>query len=122
MNTITARIREKLQKFKKNEEKPVMIVSVDGGPDENPRYQKTITCAIDYFHTYDLDAFFLVTNAPGCSAFNRVERRMAPLTKELSSILLEHEHFRSHDDRGNTIDPQLELKNFEHARKIFGEI
>ena len=63
-----------------------------------------------------LDAFFLVINAPGRSAFNRVERRMALLSKELSGVLLEHEHFESHlDDRGNTIDPQLELKNFEHA-------
>ena len=61
-----------------------------GGPDENPRYRKTIAFAIDYFHTYDLDAFFLVTNAPGRSAFNRVERRMAPLSKELSGVLLEH--------------------------------
>ena len=100
-----------------------MIVSVDGGSDENPRYQKTIACAINYFHTYDLDAFFLVTNAPGRSAFNRVERRVAPLSKELSGVLLEHEHFGSHlDDRGNTIDPQLELKNVEHAGKILGEI
>ena len=73
----TARIREKLQKFKKRG-KTGYDASVDGGPDENPRYQKTIACAIDYFHTYDLDAFFLVTNAPGRSAFSRVERRMAP--------------------------------------------
>ena len=29
--------------------KPVMIVTVDGGPDENPRYTKTIECPIDYF-------------------------------------------------------------------------
>ena len=70
-----------------------------------------------------MDAFFLVTNAPGRSAFNRVERRMAPLSKELSGVLLEHEHFGSHlDDRGNTIHPQLELKNVEHAGKILGEI
>ena len=73
---------EKRYKKSKNEGKPVMIVSVDGRPDENPRYQKTIACAIDYFHTYDLGAFFLVTNAPGRSAFNGVERRMAPLSKE----------------------------------------
>ena len=26
------------------------------------------------------------------------------------------------DDKGNTIDPQLELKNFEKAGKILGEI
>ena len=36
--------------FKNNREaKPVMIVTVDGGPDENLRYTKTIECAIDYF-------------------------------------------------------------------------
>ena len=39
------------------ETKPVMIDTVYGGPDENPRYSKTIECAIDYFTTYDLDAF-----------------------------------------------------------------
>ena len=41
----------------------------------------------------------------------------------MSGVLLEHEHFGSHlGDRGNTIDPQLELRNFEHAGKILGEI
>ena len=57
--------------FKNNDEaKPVMIVMVDGGPDENPRYKKTIECAIDYFLSEHLDAFFLATNVPGRSAFN----------------------------------------------------
>ena len=60
--------------------KPVMIITVDGGPDENPRYKKTLFCAIDYFCSFDLDALFIATNAPGRSAFNRCERRMAPLT------------------------------------------
>ena len=64
-----------------------MIVTVDGGPDENPRYEKTISCAVDYFNTHDLDAFFLVTNAPGRSAFNRIKRRVAPLSKELGGVL-----------------------------------
>ena len=45
-----------------NEEKKVMIVTVDGGPDENPRYKNTINCAIEYFVENDLDAFFLATN------------------------------------------------------------
>ena len=35
-----------------------MIVTVDGGPDENPRYEKTINCSIKYFVEHDLDAFF----------------------------------------------------------------
>ena len=41
-----------------------MIVTVDRGPDENPRYEKAITYVVNYFSTYDLDAFFLITNAP----------------------------------------------------------
>ena len=52
------------------ESKPFMIVTVDGGPDENPRYTKTVEFRINYFTTQDLDAFFLVTNAPGKSAFS----------------------------------------------------
>ena len=73
--------------FKNNgEAKPVMIVTVDGGPDENPRYTEAIECAIDYFLSQDLDAFFLATNATDRSAFNRVERRMVKFSKELSGV------------------------------------
>lgn len=61
--------------------KPVFMLTVDGGPDENPRYDKVINVAINHFIEHDLDAFFLATNAPGRSAYNRVERRMAPLSR-----------------------------------------
>lgn len=64
--------------------KPVLFLSVDGGPDENPRYPKVIKHAINHFLNYDLDGIFIFTNAPGRSAYNRVERRMAPLSRELS--------------------------------------
>ncbi|KAJ6643287.1 hypothetical protein Bhyg_08245, partial [Pseudolycoriella hygida] len=60
--------------------KPVLILSVDGGPDENPRYEKVITVAIHYFSKFNLNALFLATNSPKRSCFNRVERRMAPLS------------------------------------------
>ena len=106
-----------------------MIITVDGGGggggggDENPRYSNTIWCAIDYFVSEGLNALFIATNAPGRSAFNRYERRMAPFSKELSGVILDHEHFGSHlDNQGNTIDPELELKNFEYAGEIRSEI
>ena len=67
-----------------NAAKPVLVITVDGGPDENPRYQKVIETAVYHFVQNNLDAYFIATNAPGRSAFNRVERRMAPLSKELS--------------------------------------
>ena len=98
--------------FKNNgEAKPVMIVTVDGGPDKNSRHRKTIECAIDYFLSQDLDAFFLATNAPGRSAFNRVERRMVKFSKELSGVVLPHDNFGSHlNAKGKTIDKELEKK------------
>jgi hypothetical protein len=64
------------------------LMDGNGGPDENPRYPKTIQAATILFKKYDLDALFVVTNAPGRSAFNEVERRMAPLSHELSGKLL----------------------------------
>ncbi|CAF0723360.1 unnamed protein product [Adineta steineri] len=96
--------------------KPVVIISVDGGPDENPRYPKTIYAATALFKKYDLDALFVATNAPGRSAFNEVERRMAPLSHELSGLILPHDYYGNHlDESGRTTDPQLELQNFKRA-------
>lgn len=101
----------------------MVIVTVDGGPDENPRYQKVINVAVHNFLHYNLDALFIATNAPGRSAFNRVERRMAPLSKELSGLILPHETFGSHlDSNGKTIDKELEKKNFEHCGNTLAEI
>lgn len=96
-----------------NAVKPVVILIVDGGPDENPRYQKTIQVAVHHFLKHQLDCIFVATNAPGRSAFNRVERRMAPLSKELSGLILPHEYYGTHlDANGKTIDPELEKKKF----------
>ena len=65
-----------------------MIVIADGGPDENPTYEKTINCSIKYFVENGLDMFFLATNGPDRSAFNRVGRSMVKLSKELSGVIL----------------------------------
>ena len=78
--------------------KPVIVITVDGGPDENPRYQKVIETAVHHFVQNNLDAYFIATNAPGRSAFNRVERRMAPLSKELSGLILPHDNYGSHSE------------------------
>ena len=103
--------------------KPIRIITCDGGPDENLRYEKTIDCAIEQFIQNNFDAIFVATNAPGHSAFNRVERSMAPLSKELASLILPHEHFGSHlDSQGRTVDPDLEHQNVGHAGKVLAEV
>lgn len=117
---------ESFSKFIKNIDskvKPVLIISSDGGPDENPRYRKVIAHAIEHFKQYDLDAVFIVTNAPGRSAFNRVERRMAPLSRELTGVVLPHDSFGNHlDSSGRTLDESLEKDNFKKAGDILAEI
>ncbi|GBP04546.1 hypothetical protein EVAR_3908_1 [Eumeta japonica] len=103
--------------------KPEMILSVDGGPDENLRYNKVVSSCISHFKEYDLDGLFVFTNAPGRSAYNRVERRMAPLSRELATVVLPYEHYGSHlDSQGKAIDSYLELKNFQHASETLAEI
>ena len=87
--------------------KPVIVITVDGGPDE------VIETAVHNFMQKNLDAYFIATNAPGRSAFNCVERRMASLSKELSGLILPHDKYGSHlNDQGLTIDTNLEKKNF----------
>lgn len=103
--------------------KPVLIVISDGGPDENPRYRNVIDVAIHHFATKDLDAIFVATNAPGRSAYNRVERRMAPLSKDLCGLVLPHDFYGNHlNNRNETIDVELEKKNFRKAGETLASI
>ena len=67
--------------------------------------------------------FFLAANAPGRNAFNRVERGMVKLSKELGGVILKHDKFGSHlDAKGVAVDKDLELKNFEYTGHILAEI
>ena len=69
------------------EVKPVLIKSVDGGPDENPRYENNKKMACKTFVDLNLDCLIEVTQAPGHSAFNRAERKMFHLSKEMSGLV-----------------------------------
>ena len=63
---------------------------------------------------------FFATNAPGRSAFNRVERRMLNLSKDLIDVILPHNHFGIHPDK--TSDEGLELQNFEYPGQVLAEL
>ena len=103
--------------------KPIILAFVDGGLDENPRHPKVIENTIDHFRKYNLDAFIVMTLAPGMSAYNYEERRMAPLSKALAGILLPHDTFGSHlGSQNRTIDAELEKKIFRKAGKVLAEI
>ena len=107
--------------------KLVAIITVDGGLDENPLYEKALTCAINLFCRGDLDVLFLATNALAKSAFNRVDREMA-LLSEVSRVILPNEKkqnkktnqtFGTHlDSRRKTIEQKRERKSFECVGKF----
>jgi len=151
LNTLL--ILDEFKDFVRNstgEVKLVLIISSDGGPDENPRYvmldiwikmnaidqstnfnytlfcsrhPKVISFAIQTFQDHDLDAVFVVTNAPGRSSFNRVEHTMAPLSAQLAGLILPANTYGTHlDDRGRNVDKDLELKNFTAAGDALAEV
>ncbi len=96
--------------------KPVLVKGTDGGPDENPRFEKNINMGCKTFKELQLDLYIEVTNAPGLSAYNKVERKMFHLSKELTGVVLPPDTYGSHlDSSGKTIDSDLEEKNFEAA-------
>jgi len=60
--------------------------------------------------------------SPGQSAYNIVERRMAPLSHDLAGIILPHDYFGSHlSESGVTINIDLEKMNFRKAGQILAE-
>ena len=77
-----------------------------------------------YFLVLFFNAHLTLTfsSSPGQSAYNIVERRMAPLSHDLAGLILPHDHFGSHlNDSGTTINVDLEKLNFRKAGQILAE-
>ena len=69
-----------------------------------------------------MDALIHGVNAAGLSAFNPVERRMAPLSRDLAGIILPHDHFGNHlNNDGTTAGVELEKENFYKAAEVLSE-
>ncbi|CAF1486541.1 unnamed protein product [Didymodactylos carnosus] len=69
--------------------KPIVVITVDEGPDENPRYPKTLSAAIGTFKKHNHDALFILTHAHVQSTYNAVERRMASLSHTVVAQYIE---------------------------------
>ena len=103
--------------------KPCWFIRTDGGIDQNVRVQGTITMYYNIFIDYNLDILVVTNSAAGSSAYNTVERRMAPISKKLCGIALDHQSLGSHLDSNNkTVDVELEKRNFAAAGNILSEI
>jgi hypothetical protein len=81
--------------------KPLVFIGVDGGPDESPGNSKSMVAWSHCFKKHDIDGLFVFCNAPGLSAYNKVERRMAPLSKDTAGIILPFDTFGTHLNTSN---------------------
>jgi hypothetical protein len=104
--------------------KPIIIMSVDSlEPHDYTRFPKTLQSAINKFKKYNLDAFFIITQAPGQTSFNVVERRLATLSQDLTGLVLPHDYFGTHlNISGKTIDAELEKINFKQTGEVLAEV
>ena len=83
---------------------------------------KSYTVHIPPPQDLNLDLLAETTNAPGLSAFNKAERRMYHLSKQMSGVILPHDTYGSHLQNGKTVDEELEKENFEAAGNTLASI
>ena len=101
--------------------KPIWVLTRDGH--DGPRFPTTRQTLIKFFQDHDIDFLVAVCNAAGLSAYHFIERRMAPLSKELAGIVLPHDSFGTHlDANGVTVDPEKERENFKKAAETLAGI
>ena len=101
--------------------KPIWIFTRDGH--DCPRFPTSRRTLIKFFKDLDIDYLIAACNAAGLSAFHFIERRMAPLSKELAGIVLLHDSFGTHlNENGKTIDDVKELQNFSKTGETLSEI
>ncbi|CAF0847934.1 unnamed protein product [Adineta steineri] len=104
--------------------KPIIIMNVDSlEPNDYTRFPRTLVSAINKFKKYNLDAFFIITQAPGQTSLNIVERRLANLSQNLTGLVLPHDYFGTHlNISGLTIDAEVEKMNIKKAGEVLGEV
>ncbi|CAF1564363.1 unnamed protein product, partial [Adineta steineri] len=104
--------------------KPIVVINVDNcGSENNTRYPKVLSTAIDKFKKHNLDALIMTTQAPGQALFNVVERRLSPMSHDLAGLIFPHDHFGTHlNDTGVTEHAELEKTNFKMAGDVLAEV
>src|SRR6266540_6709924 len=73
--------------------RPIWILLVDGGSDENLRHLKNIKAYCQLFKKFDLDFLSVRTHVLEQSKYNSVKRGMATLSNKLAGITLPIDHY-----------------------------
>ena len=103
--------------------KPIVMFMPDGASDEAPRFPKPLQTGVALFKELKLDVLLHGVNAASLSAFNPVERRMAPLSHDIAGVILQHDSYGNHlDANGKTVDLELEKQNFFKDAEVLSRI
>ncbi|CAG8581513.1 21306_t:CDS:2, partial [Gigaspora margarita] len=95
--------------------KPLWVLLVDSGPDENPKHLKNIIEYCKLFRFLDLDYLTVCTHAP--------ERSMAPLSSKLAGIVLPIDYYGTYlNSQGKVINEELAKENFRFSREKLCDI
>ena len=94
-----------------------MHIQIQGKPNSH------LAVAVYFFKEKKVDVYIHRVNCSGLSAFNRIERRMSPLSHDIAGLILPHDAYGSHlDQSGKTIDKELEKRNFQKAAETLSEV
>ena len=96
--------------------KPNLIMDTDGGPDWCCRFVRTQDNLIQLSRELDLHITVIGHHPAGCSPEGRQERRMAPLSQDLTGLVLIHDKFGNPlNSRNEVLDRDLDMKNLGYA-------
>ncbi|CAF2004536.1 unnamed protein product [Rotaria magnacalcarata] len=103
--------------------KPIVVINVDTDSlENNTRYSKTLSAAIDKFKKYNLDALVIANQAPGQGLFNIVERCLPSTPHDLAELTehaeLEKENFKT---TGNVITEVWSMNVFNGEYHVVAE-
>ena len=93
----------------------VLIIGADNGPDEASKSLGVKEGIAWLQKRWHFDAIYYRNSAPKNSAFNRVERTMAPLSRLIVGKTLPHDHYGTHLNGGEVNDEELCLKNLYYG-------
>ena len=82
-----------------------------------------MNCLISYFLKHDLDDFFSLQMHLGEVPSMALNVARAPLSHDLAGVVLPLNSFRNHlNSQNETINEELQMKNFATAGEILAEI
>ena len=96
--------------------KPVLLIETNDIQDEALQFLIFLATEISLFKELNLDVLLHRVNASGLTAFNLMQKYIAPVSHDIAGVLLRHDFFANNLDLSENIsDCKQEKKKFSKA-------